>query len=221
VVTYLQKHERLSAEERKRQLIEVSIDLFSKKGFGGTTTKEIAAAADVNEAIIFRHFATKQQLYAAILDYKINEPAIKEGVAALCTLMEGEDDEAVFGWLVRKVFEVYREDQRFERLMLFAALEGHEIAVMHHNIVSPFVDALRKYVERRQREGALTKCDPFVAISAIVGAAKQFAMAKYLFPWNRTRESDEVVAATLTRIALDGLRADSVKPAKAEKRKKK
>ena len=45
MVTYVQKHERLTAEDRRQQLIEVSIDLFSKKGFGGTTTKEIAAAA--------------------------------------------------------------------------------------------------------------------------------------------------------------------------------
>ena len=34
---------RMSAEDRRRQLIEVAIDLFSRKGFDGTTTKEIAA----------------------------------------------------------------------------------------------------------------------------------------------------------------------------------
>lgn len=59
----------MSGEDRRRQLIEIAIDLFSKKGFGGTTTREIALAAGVTEAIIFRHFATKQDLYAAILDH--------------------------------------------------------------------------------------------------------------------------------------------------------
>jgi TetR/AcrR family transcriptional regulator len=214
VVTYLQKQERLTAQQRRQQLIEVAIDLFSKKGFGGTTTKEIAAAAGVNEAIIFRHFATKQQLYAAILDFKIGDPHLQESFAELCALMEGRDDKAVFGWLVRKVLEVYREDPRFERLMLFAALEGHEIAVMHHDIVSPFVEALRKYIERRQSEGALTECDPLVAIVAVVGVAKQFAMGKYLFPGKKVNDPDEVVAKTLTGIILNGLRAKT-------KRKKK
>jgi TetR/AcrR family transcriptional regulator len=47
---------RMSASDRRNQLIDVAIDLFSRKGFGGTTTKEIAAAAGVTEAIIFRHF---------------------------------------------------------------------------------------------------------------------------------------------------------------------
>lgn len=202
----MRRHERLTAGERKQQLIEVAIDLFSKKGFGGTTTKEIAAAAGVNEAIIFRHFATKQQLYAAILDFKIGDPKFQEGFAGLCVLMEGRDDEAVFGWLVRKVLEVYRVDPRFERLMLFAALEGHEIAVMHHNVVSPFVDALKKYIERRQREGALKQCHPGVAMAALVGVAKTFAMGKYLFSGRFGDVSDDMAAATLTKIIVDGLR---------------
>ena len=61
---------RLPAEDRRRQLLETALGLFSKKGFDGTTTKEIAAAAGVTEAIIFRHFPTKQELYSAVLDYK-------------------------------------------------------------------------------------------------------------------------------------------------------
>jgi TetR/AcrR family transcriptional regulator len=211
VVTYLPKHERLSADERKQQLIEVAIDLFSKKGFGGTTTKEIAAAAGVNEAIIFRHFATKQQLYAAILDFKIGDPRLQESFAALCVLMEGQDDEAVFGWLVRKVLDVYHDDPRFERLMLFAALEGHEIAVMHHNVVLPFVEALRKYVERRQQEGGLIACDPFLVITAVVGVAKQFAMGRYLFPGKHCDGTDEDVAEVLTGIVLSGVRVKAPK----------
>jgi len=205
VVTYLAKHERLSGGERKRQLIEVAIDLFSKKGFGGTTTKEIAAAAGVNEAIIFRHFATKEQLYAAILDHKIGEPATGQPFAELRDLLEGDDDAAVFGWLVRKVIEFYREDQRFERLMMFAALEGHEIAVMHHQLVTPFLDALRKYVERRQAAGALVECDPILAITAVAGAAKQYAMGKYLFPVKNWVGTDEDAARAVTRMAVEGL----------------
>ncbi|MBO0800867.1 MAG: helix-turn-helix transcriptional regulator, partial [Blastocatellia bacterium] len=50
---------RMAAEDRRQQILEVAVKLFSQKGFRGTTTKEIALAAGVNEAIIFRHFATK------------------------------------------------------------------------------------------------------------------------------------------------------------------
>jgi hypothetical protein len=85
---------------------------------------------------------------------------------------------------------------------------------MHHNQASPFLEALQKYIQRRQREGALMECDPFLVIVAIVGPAKQFATAKYLFRWNKIEQDDERVAATLTQVALDGFRL------KAKRKKK-
>ena len=60
----------MTAEDRKIQILRVAVGLFSKKGFGGTTTKEIAQAAGVSEAMVFRHYSTKQELYTAILDHK-------------------------------------------------------------------------------------------------------------------------------------------------------
>src|SRR5437588_12033707 len=61
---------RMVAGERRLQIVKVAMRLFSERGFRGTTTKEIAHAAGVSEAIIFRHFATKEELYTAIIDYK-------------------------------------------------------------------------------------------------------------------------------------------------------
>src|SRR2546423_9486631 len=61
---------RMAAGERRLQIAQVAMRLFSERGFRGTTTKEIAQAAGVSEAIIFRHFATKDDLYTAIIDLK-------------------------------------------------------------------------------------------------------------------------------------------------------
>src|SRR4051794_33804383 len=64
---------RLSSEDRRQQLIACAIDLFAKRGFAGTRTKDIAAACGVSEGILFRHFATKEDLYHAILDTHADE----------------------------------------------------------------------------------------------------------------------------------------------------
>ncbi len=61
---------RMAADDRHRQLLRSAIDCVARNGFGGTKTKDIAAAAGVSEAILFRHFATKEDLYHAILDMK-------------------------------------------------------------------------------------------------------------------------------------------------------
>ena len=74
---------RMRAETRRNQIVEVAAELFASRGFSGTTTKEIAEGAGVSEAIIFRHFASKDQLYAAILDHKV-----KQGTERLKAQME-------------------------------------------------------------------------------------------------------------------------------------
>ena len=74
---------RLKAEERRSQLLGIAKKLFSECGFENTTTKAIAAAAGVTEAIIFRHFASKEELYASILDRKADEIDIKAWGAEL------------------------------------------------------------------------------------------------------------------------------------------
>src|SRR5687767_6461215 len=56
---------RMRAATRRNQIVAVAAELFASRGFSGTTTKEIAEGAGVSEAIIFRHFASKDQLYAA------------------------------------------------------------------------------------------------------------------------------------------------------------
>src|SRR6185312_8365305 len=94
---------RMSATDRRAQLIDVAIDLFSKKGFAGTTTREIAAAAGVTEAIIFRHFATKQDLYKAILDTKCGIADGENWPSDLRQSMERNDDEGVFRTLLTAI----------------------------------------------------------------------------------------------------------------------
>ncbi|MDA2921246.1 TetR/AcrR family transcriptional regulator [Desulfobacterota bacterium AH_259_B03_O07] len=61
---------RLGARDR---ILETSMKLFAEKGFSGTTTKEIAERAGVNQALIFRYFSTKKDLYGAIIEKKIEE----------------------------------------------------------------------------------------------------------------------------------------------------
>jgi TetR/AcrR family transcriptional regulator, transcriptional repressor of aconitase len=70
---------RLDSEARRRRIVDVALPLFARKGFAGTTTKEIAEAAEVSEALLFKHFPTKAALYGAIQDFgcRIKEEALE------------------------------------------------------------------------------------------------------------------------------------------------
>jgi AcrR family transcriptional regulator len=60
---------RLPAAERRQALVETAIRVFSEGSYRGTTTAEIAKAAGVSEPILYRHFASKRDLYIAALDH--------------------------------------------------------------------------------------------------------------------------------------------------------
>ncbi|SFB25808.1 transcriptional regulator, TetR family [Cohnella sp. OV330] len=47
------------------KILLATIELMAEKGYDGTTTKEIALAAGVNEVTLFRHFGTKEKLLEA------------------------------------------------------------------------------------------------------------------------------------------------------------
>jgi AcrR family transcriptional regulator len=60
---------RMAAADRRRHLIETAILVFSEGSYRGTTTAEIARAAGISEPILYRHFASKRELYLAALDH--------------------------------------------------------------------------------------------------------------------------------------------------------
>jgi len=63
---------RMSAAERRDQLIGVARVCFAEKGFDGTSIEEIAARAGVSKPIIYEHFGGKEGLYAVVVDREVS-----------------------------------------------------------------------------------------------------------------------------------------------------
>src|SRR5262249_133981 len=57
---------KLSCEERRAAIIQAVRRVFAEKGFDGTTTRELAEAAGVSEALLFKHFPNKEALFSAM-----------------------------------------------------------------------------------------------------------------------------------------------------------
>jgi AcrR family transcriptional regulator len=60
---------RMAASGRRAHLLETAARVFTEGSYRGTTTAEIARAAGISEPIIYRHFASKRDLYLATLEY--------------------------------------------------------------------------------------------------------------------------------------------------------
>ena len=202
----IQNRPRMSGTDRRNQLLEAALEVFARKGFDGATTKEVAAAAGVTEAIIFRHFPSKQALYTAVLDHHVQSAEAQEWLAEIRRWMEQDNDEEVLRSIARAILHSYRTDTRYERVLLFAALEGHELGLAHNRqLVTPIFELLRDYFARRQREGAIADLNPGAIIAAIVGMTKNHAMVTQMFGYD-TGAADEEVIDSFVRITMNGIR---------------
>ena len=232
---------RMCADDRRRQIAEVAMRIFSERGFRGTTTKEIAQAAGVSEAIIFRHFATKEDLYTAIIDYKgcggvaptplaerPGHPAVLEEIRGIVAeAMEAADDLAVFRGAALHVLDHHQHDPEFLRLLMYIALENHALGQeFWDKNVRVLYEFLGDYIRRRQREGAFRDVDPYAAVRVFIGSVIHHSLVNLLWdkePARRLfRVTNEEAARQFAEILLRGIAADpgpvQVKRAEASKR---
>lgn len=203
---------RMAGEERRLQILRIAVRLFSQRGFRGTTTKEIAQGAGVSEAMVFRHFANKEELYTAILDHK----ACADGIEAPCELVaeavRQKDDRAVFETLAFSALEHHEHDREFLRLLLHSALEGHELAQMFwdRNILEIY-EFLGAYIRERQQDGVFRPIEPKIVVRAFIGMLIHHSLNNNL--WDPSRRllniTNEVAAREFTEILLRGIKNNS------------
>jgi AcrR family transcriptional regulator len=198
----------MAGEERRSQILAVAVSLFSNRGFRGTTTKEIAQAAGVSEAMVFRHFATKEELYAAILDHKVCAGDRFDPQKLASDSIKSKDDRAVFESLALEALNHYEKDPEFQRLLLHSALEKHQLAQIFFNeFVRPVYEFLGSYIRERQRDGAFVEVDPTVVVRCFLGMVLHHSLNNNL--WDPDRRllniSNEAAAKHFTEILLHGI----------------
>jgi AcrR family transcriptional regulator len=204
----------MKGDERREQILQTAVELFSQKGFKGTTTKEIATRAGVSEAMVFRHFATKDELYAAILHNKGCQDGVHkfpwEENDALREAMENKDDIAVFYNLAFDALNKHQTDVGFMRLLFYSALEEHELAERFFGeFIARIYVFIGGYVEERQRDGAFRQIDPRIVVRSFLGMMIHHSLNNIL--WDKKRTildiSNEEAARNFAEILVRGIRA--------------
>jgi TetR/AcrR family transcriptional regulator len=200
---------RLHCDDRRSQLLGAALRVFARKGFQGTRTREIAAEAGINEALLFRHFPTKEDLYAAILRQHEDERVLEETILALREPAEARNDEEFFLTFSDKLVEALRRQPDFFRLMLFSALENHTMArEFRQTRVRPLYETVARYIRLRQKEGMFRNdVRPAVAVRALSGMVAHFVLSTDVYGDVTPRISRSEAVVSFTRLFLHGVRA--------------
>ena len=170
---------RHTFQEREALIVEAATFLFSSHGFVGTTTKMIAEAAKVNEALIYRHFPNKEDLYTAIIERKLNDWVLNVIPALEITL--SMDLESALLELAQVMVRENKKDPTCLRMMLFSALENHSLSKMFFQKRLPLIEFLEKFFKKQLKDGKIRLLKSDEVARAFLSMIHHYILISQLF----------------------------------------
>ena len=193
---------RMTAAERREQLIEIARGAFSERGFDGASIEEIATRAEVSKPVVYEHFGGKEGLYAVVVDREVQQllgmmrDALTAGQPRV--LLE----QAAFALL-----DYIEQSSEGFRILVRDSPLGSESG-SYVSIISDVASRVEHIlVDEFRRRGFDAKFAPMYAqmLVGMVGTTGQWWL-------NARKPAKEVVAAHLVNLAWNGLSGLERKP---------
>ena len=170
---------RLSADERRASIIEAAKSLFAKKGFHGVSIDEIVKEVGVSPAILYRHFNSKEELYAAVLhEFSCTRESYVDTVVA---------DDIGFEQVLRGMTHVFINsiinNPDLLKMELHSQLEGSEASrEFFLNRWKSFTDYIEYNLSELQAQGKIEKLNARTAALMYQGMIREVLLQNCLQP---------------------------------------
>src|SRR5690242_5821372 len=193
---------RMTAAERREQLIEIARTVFSEKGFDGASVEEIAANAGVSKPVVYEHFGGKEGVYAVVVDREVRQllGMMREALSAGSPRLLLE--QAAFALLdyIEQSSEGFRILVRDTPL---GAASGSYVSIISD--IATRVEGI--LVDEFKKRGFDAKAAPMYSqmLVGMVGTTGQWWL-------NARKPAKKVVAANLVNLAWNGLSGLEPKP---------
>jgi AcrR family transcriptional regulator len=155
------------------------VQLFARHGFSGTSTREIAQLADVNETTLFRYYGTKRDLFWAALEARLSRIKLSR---ELQSSLGGDHEPAeVLPRLFQFVVDLICGQPEIMRLLYVSALELPGSEEIYRKHLGGIFDSISTYLTRATVRGAITGVDPHMATLAFFGTVISHSSLYQLF----------------------------------------
>lgn len=188
---------------RKDELLLKISDLFSKKGYERTSTRDISSNLGLTSAGLYHHFRSKQEMLFEIMNYTI-EQVLGTMKQELPSIKDAEDKIA---WIVRNQIKFYSENQSQSKVVVG---ERKTLEAKYANIIK---EKERKYVEFiKQVVEQIIQENSHVSITVEVATFCLLGMLDRVVHWYNPagKVTPDELATNITTIFLDGLKGRSV-----------
>ena len=154
------------AKNTKKKIIEAALKLFSKKGYLGATTKEIAREAKVAEVTLFRYFPSKEALFEEVINTYSFFPKLK---AILSEIQDKNYIEALK--IIAQNFLNLLESKKDLIKIMHSEMQRYpdQIKKIYENVIDSTVNLLSDYFKSLQKKGILRDFNTEIVARAFLG----------------------------------------------------
>ena len=178
-------------DDTRQRILQTAAQVFAEKGYARATTRALAAAAGVNEVTLFRHFGTKQNLFAAVIE-QFGGPAVTATLQGRLTGDFSQDLRTIGVHLLNLLLE----RGNAMRLMLCEASHFPEVKEVMVQNPRQIRRMLASYIVQQSEQGKLRPLHPEVTAQAFSGMLFSYAIARGMLDDSIAPElgPDELVA---------------------------
>lgn len=183
---------RGKSDAKRRAILRGAKAVFLKFGFGGTSMDEVAARAGVSKMTVYRHFGSKEDLFAGVITDLCNRIVAED----LERIFEQKPEEALRRYAQRMIdivfapdtIELHRiviaESRRFPALGRFFYASGPQVCI----------DVLVRYFERNRRNPRFRITDPLRSAEEFLELLRGYAHLRVLLKIDKAPKRHEIVA---------------------------
>jgi AcrR family transcriptional regulator len=187
---------RLTAEERRTAILDAALTAFSQKGYHATSLDDVAGEAGVSKALIYEHFASKQELHADLIARNGRELTQRVAGALSGVEIESTVKRLAIGL---EAFFAFVEERRDAWRMLFRDAADPESSAVLDRMVEQVTEEVTLLISQDPGARDLTRGgdDRSLRLLAemLVGGAQSMA--------NWWTDHPEAPRAQLVEIAMD------------------
>ena len=151
------------AEQRRVQLLDITLDLFAQKGVENTTIKDIASKAGVAQGLVYHYFESKDALLIAVIERYGPVSPIREFIAGAY----GRPASEVLPQLAYALYALGREREKLLRIVLREALTRPEMRAIMLMVRGQGLAIVGGYVRSRIEAGELRPHNTDVTVQTI------------------------------------------------------
>lgn len=193
-----------TASELENQILLAARGLFARQGYDSTTTRDLATAAGVAEATLFRHFANKKAILIAI----VIEGWVEILTDLLTELSEMSNYKALAQLLHRRLINLQKNADIMRICFLEAQVHPELRDRLQSEIINKMIDVTEAFFETAIQKGVYRPMNPKIVAQVFLG---MFAIAGFsyntLLEPNASPEMIKEMAEGLADIFLNGVLA--------------